>query len=245
MFKYSKWAVISILVTITSYVGILLFPSFLYSYEHKNKNLNIYCDEKFPENINHISNEVLNRIEKSEYFDKDHEYNVFISNKSWRWKLVSHVVSDVGAVNFSLYPSSSFVRPSIISENRIIPPGNGLADANERDLIYFISHEIAHGMMAIKLGFFVFNFKTEHWIKEGYADHIGKKSFDFRANFHQFLIGEKRLTEESGLYVRYHLFLFYLLNDQKLNMKEIVRNNPPQKNVFDKIMHESKNLTSR
>ena len=187
MLKYFKWAFVSFSLALIFYIGVLCFPSFLYPHVHTNINLHIYCDEEFPENISYISNEALNRIEKSEFYDKNHIYSVYITTKAWRWRLVSHVASDVGAVNFTLYPSSSFVRPSVISENRIIPPGNGLADAEERDLIYFISHEVAHGMMAIKLGLFVFHFKTEHWIKEGYADYIGKKSFDYNANLQQLL----------------------------------------------------------
>ncbi len=236
MLKYFKWTFISLLLSITCYICILCFPSFLYSYVYKNKNLHIYCDEQLPENISYISSEVLKRVEKSEYFDKNQIYSVYISNKVWRWRFVSHVVSNVGAVNFALYPSSSFVRPSVVSENRIIPPGNGLADAEDRDLIYFISHEVAHGMMTIRLGFFVFNFKTEHWIKEGYADYIGKKSFDYSANLQQLLNGERRLTEESGLYVRYHLFLLYLLNNKNLSMNEIINENLTQAEVLKEIM---------
>ena len=50
------------------------------------------------------------------------------------------------------------------------------------------------------------------WLSDGYPDYIAKQSFDFESNLAQFKNNKWRLSEESGLYVRYHLFVSFLLD---------------------------------
>lgn len=236
MLKTFKWIFLFFVTLVLLYICILSFPSLLYSHEQRNENLIISCDQEFPSNITVISSAVLERIKKSEYYSSTDEYHVYISNGTFVWRLVSNFDPNQGGVNYTWFRGNAFIRPSVIAENRIIPPGNGLADASERDLIYFISHEVAHGMMSKSIGLFAFQFKTQGWVKEGYADLIGKKSFNYESNLEQLKKNEKRLTESSGLYVRYHLFLLYLLNHENLSINEIINENLTQADVLKKIM---------
>lgn len=240
-----KWPIyIGVLFTILffSYSLVLSFPSFLFEYYHKNENIFIYSDKPLSKNINSLSNKILDRVKISNYYDSSEIYRVYISNSSWRWKLVSNRLRDAGGVNYSLFRGNSFIRPSNIDDNRIILPGKNLADAEVRDLIYFISHEIAHGMMAKKLGVLSFT-SIPHWLKEGYADYVAKESFDFEKNIEQYIANEWRLTTESGLYVRYHLMLAYLINHKGMSLKKIMANPPNEQDILSELDKFGKDLT--
>lgn len=226
----------SALAVVSAYTMMIFFPSFLYAYEYKNGNVKIYSDQKLPSNIDGLTLSILERIRKSAYFNAQDEYKVFISNETWRWRLVANLRPHAGGFNIELRPNHSFIRPSVIAENRILPPRGSLADAEDRDLAYFISHEITHGMMVNAIGLSTSLFKTQTWIKEAYADMIGKKSFDYAGNLAQLKADEKRLQISSGLYVRYHLALVYLLEKKGMSFPEIIKNNPKLEEVTQEML---------
>ncbi|SMF63171.1 hypothetical protein SAMN02745866_04074 [Alteromonadaceae bacterium Bs31] len=228
-----------------SYCAVLCFPSFLFENVHKNENIYIYSDETFPDNIELLSRRILHRVRTSGYYDRSEIYRVYISNDGFRWKFLSNRLSGSGGVNYTLFRGNSFIRPSNIGENRIIAPGNGLADAEVRDLVYFISHEIAHGMMAKKQGVFYSFASIPHWLTEGYADHVAKATFDFDKNLEQFISNEWRLSAESGLYVRYHLMLLYLLDYKGLSLEQIMANPPNEKAILSELKILGKNLAKQ
>lgn len=236
MIRVFKIIGLAFLLILAGYICVLCFPSFLFSNLYEKENLRIYSDKPFPEQIESISSSTLKRIKKSEYYDVNRVYRVYISNDMWRWKFLSNLNSGAGAINTTWFRGNSFVRPSVIAENRIIPPSANMADSKQRDLIYYLSHEITHGMMSDKVGEFDFQFNTELWVREGYADLIGKSSFDFSDNIQQLENGEWRLTEESGLYVRYHLFVEYLLKEKGLTMKDLILNPPKKSAVLEELL---------
>jgi hypothetical protein len=231
-----KRGVIGVFVIAFLYCIGISFPSFLYIHQFQHENVRIYSDQNLPPNITQISHEVLTRIKRSVYYNAQDEYKVFISNESWRWRLISNLRSHAGGFNIELRPNNSFIRPSVIAENRIVPPRSTMADASERDLVYFIAHEITHGMMVNSTGLFTSLFKTKSWIKEGYADSIGKQSFDYAGNFAQLRSKENRLQISSGLYVRYQLALMYLIEKKGMSLAEIVEKNLLLEPVIDEML---------
>lgn len=236
MLTIIKWIFLSFTSLVLIYGCVLSFHAFLYSDQYKNENLIIFSDQLLPDNISVISDAVLQRVKKSEYYNPHSEYRVFICNETWRWRLVANMGPGQGAVNYTWFRQNSFIRPSVIAENRIIPPAGGLADAEERDLVYFISHEVTHGMMVQALGAVNFQFATQGWIKEGYADLIGKKSFAYEDNLAQLKNNERRLSESSGLYVRYQLLLLYFLQEKSLTMAEIIQQDISQPQAIEMLL---------
>jgi len=179
-----KRSVISLLSIALVYGVVIFFPAFLYQYRFQSENVHIYSDHELPANIADISQTILRRIKKSTYYNAQDEYKVFISNDQWRWRFIANLRPDAGGFNMELCPNNSFIRPSVIAENRIIPPHATMADAQNRDLVYFISHEITHGMMVNHNGLLTSLFKTKSWIKEGYADLIAKNRLIIRIIWH-------------------------------------------------------------
>ncbi len=223
-----KWISVIFILASSGYLYILEFPSFLYSYKYINNNLAIYSDKELPKNIKLITDEVLLRLKESETYNSDAIYKVHIPTEYWRWAIATIPIryQNAGAFCFPGYNHNIFFRPSVISENRIIPPSGKLADAQERDLIYFITHEVGHAMMYDRVGVIAHYRDLPKWLREGYPDYIAKKSFDFEDNLKQFKNNEWRLTEKSGLYVQYHLFVSLLIDKKGYTLDELLKNAP-------------------
>ncbi len=229
-----KWISVIFILVFSGYWSILEFPSFLYSHKYINNNLVIYSDKKLPENIKLITDKVLLRLKKSELYNSETLYKVHIPTEYWRWGIVSVPIryQHVGAFCIG-YNHNVFFRPSIISENRIIPPSGKLADAQERDLVYFITHELGHAMIYDRVGVIANFTDLPQWLQEGYPDYIAKEYFDFEDNLQQFRNDEWRLTEESGLYVRYHLFVSLLIDKKGYTLEELLKNAPNKVEVMN------------
>lgn len=234
--RFVQYGFIGLLVAIFLYGALLARPDFLYQYQYQSQNVHIYSDQALPSNVRELCDKVLERIKKSSYYQSQDHYKVFISNEHWRWRLVANLRPNAGGFNVELFPNNSFIRPSVIAENRIIPPRAVMADAAERDLAYFISHEITHGMMVNHNGLITSIRKTHLWIKEGYADLIGKHAFDYDANLAQLRSKGNRLQVSSGLYVRYHLALSYLLEKKGMSLAQIIDANPTLEDVIDEML---------
>jgi len=237
MLKKLKLLLLFLCLICLGYWFLIEFPTFLFSHKHQNSNLIIYSDKPIPSSIKDISDEVLLRLKKSSIFKKNKTYAVFISHDSWRWMLLSYpanLTTGLGGFNAGFH-GNAFIRPSVISENRIIPPGSDLLDAEQRDLVYFITHEVVHGLLYDEVGY-VSNFiNYPKWFQDGYPDYIAKESFNFKKNLMQFKRNEKRLTVQSGLYVRYHLYVAYLMDIKGYTIKEIMKNIPDESDIVHSL----------
>ena len=234
MFKIIKLLLLFIFLLFLGYWSLIEFPSFLFSHKYKNANLTVYSDKPIPSSIERITDEVLIRLNKSSLFNKDRTYSVYISNEIWRWNLISYpanLTTGVGGFNAGFH-GNAFIRPSIISENKIIPPGSYILDAKQRDLVYFITHEVMHALLYDEVGYISNFIKYPKWFQEGYPDYIAKENFNFKNNLMQFKKNEKRLTVQSGLYVRYHLYMTYLIDIKKQSIQEIIKNTPKESDII-------------
>lgn len=237
LFKRIKLLLLFLVLTFLGYWSLIEFPSFLFSHKYQNANLVLYSDKPIHSNIVKITGEVLLRLNKSSLFNVNKTYEVYISNDIWRWNLLSYpanLTTRLGGFNAGFH-GNTFIRPSIISENKIIPPGNNLLDAKQRDLVYFITHEIVHGVLYDEAGYISNFINYPRWFQDGYPDYIAKKSFDFKDNLMQFKRNEKRLTVQSGLYVRYHLYMAYLMDIKKYSIKEIIKKIPDESDIVHSL----------
>jgi len=230
MKRFVKISSLTIVILFSLFWILIEFPSVLFENKHENENLVIHSDQAFQPNINNLSEEVLSRLKKSDLFDKTRTYNVYIVQGKWRWLFLANRINKVGGFAMG-FNGNAFVRPSDIENNIIIHPNKNLLDMKERDLLYFLTHELSHIMMYDKFGY-VSNFvKFPNWLREGYPDYIGKASFDFEENLKQFKNNEKRLTVESGMYVRYHLYVYYLMSIKGQSIEEIAKEVPDESKI--------------
>ncbi len=230
---WAKRLLLFIFVLCLAYWALIEYPSVLFPHKHTKANIEFYSDKPFPLEIDNLSQQIFDRVSKAELYNEERIYKVYMTMDEWRWSLISFPVNQGNAGAFATlsFSHNAFMRPSIIAENRIIPPGSGLADEHVRDLVYFVSHEIGHVMMMDHLGIWQHSFNTPFWLQEGYPDYIAKAHFDFSDNLKQYKQNEWRLTNESGLYVRHHLFVAWLIDQNDLTIKDILRDTPEGESI--------------
>jgi len=225
-----KWLTILSVFVVSAFWCLIEFPSFLYSYKYVKNNLTIYSDKELPENIKKITNDVLYRLKKSDLYQPGKNYRVHLPTEYWRWGLVTWPINYQNIGGFCTgFRRNVFIRPTDIANNALIFPGVTLADAKERDLTYFITHEVAHALVIDEVGFIQNLTQLPRWLSDGYPDYIAKKSFDFEGNLAQFKNNKWRLTEESGLYVRYHLMVSLLMDKNGYSIRDILKEIPQKK----------------
>lgn len=97
--------------------------------------------------------------------------SAFICNSTWRRRLFFFPSSKAGGLAYYLLPHSFFSGGDIALNQLIRYDGQAVTD--ERTLSYFLAHEFTHIHHERTVGTWRFH-RTPDWIKEGYADFVGR-----------------------------------------------------------------------
>jgi len=195
------------LLVIASYVALLLNPEVLLAHEIRVQNLTLHASSPLPGAASRLAEQALERIQRSPFYEADDEYHVFLCGSPGEFALFARGQRNVGAISMVGLTGHAFVRPSDIPGNRLVGP-RGAVVPGERDLVYFIAHELTHTMVARRVGRIAY-LRLEVWQQEGYADHVAKQGrFDYMRSLAAFHTGEPELSPaRSGLYLRYQLMV--------------------------------------
>ena len=237
-----KITVIGIIVLAFLFILALCYPEPLFGYKVSYENLMLYSDAPIPKEGVTILKEAEGRLLKSDIYNPKDTYRIFICNSTYKFMLFANVkYRGAGGIN-SLVSGNSFLRKSDFENNRLVGP-SGNEVQGERTLAYFIAHEVTHGVTIKRIGRLAY-YKLPVWIKEGYADYVGKGGeFDFQDNLKKFKAGDKELDPlKSGLYLRYHLLVAYELDIKKMKTDELLSSGLKQ-DVVEKDLE--KNLATQ
>ena len=219
-----KWLFLISVCAAILYFGILLFPQVLFAKKYSYRNFEVYSDKNIPTEIEHVLDDVNKRISKSELYNKDDRFRIFIANDTWRLMLFTRNTNVGGQCDFSL-TRSAYIRESDIASNRIVPPKTWRFPLSDRPLSYFIAHELTHVMQSKSDRWL--NMKVPTHILEGYADYIGKSTeFDFDEYYSKWETNAAIMNPENGLYNKYHLFVAYLMDKKGMSFKQLVETKP-------------------
>jgi len=228
-----------IFISFLAYLGLLLYPNFLFANHHQFKNFNVYSDQEIANEIDQVLIDVLERIEQSELYETNDEFSIYFCNSKWRLLLLTRNSSIGGLVNQGL-SNNVYIRASEIEKNKIISPTKGqeIALVEERTLAYFIAHEITHSLQT-KIERFM-HITTPKYIVEGYADYIGKgTSFRYEKYLNDFLQNDNTMNPSTGLYNKYHLLIAYLMDVKGLSFREIVNLKLQMESVENELKNEN------
>jgi hypothetical protein len=162
-----------------------------------------------------IAAEARTRLSASPYYRTGDTYDVFLCDTPGLFTLFTLWDHGVGGGSQVYFSGHVFLRPAHIERDRLVGPSGKEADG-DRTLAYFIAHELTHTATARGLGRWGY-FRLARWQQEGYADYVAKGgrdgTFDFDATLRDFRAGTRELDPAlSGLYLRYHLLVAYLLD---------------------------------
>jgi len=219
---------------------LLCFPQIFFHSSVSANNLTLYSDQSFS---TEAGKTVLEKAEAkliaSPLYSPKENQTTFVCNASWRRVLFFNRNYGAGGVNQYPFTSSIFLRGAVIEENRLIGP-SGNKVPGDRTLDYYVAHEITHTLTVQAVGWYRYH-KLPQWVREGYADYVGKgPSFNYEETRRAFLADEPELDwKKSGLYLRFHLLVAYLLDKQHWTVQRLL-NEPPDQAAVEEMVRQEK-----
>jgi len=223
-----------VFIILLFYALCLRFPEPFFKHYIAHENILLYSDRPIPREALAILKDVRQRLAKSEIYDSGRKYRVFICNRPARFAFFANFKHRAGGINYELFNGNTFLRGANIRHNRLIGP-SGNEVPGERTLAYFIAHEIMHSVTAAHTNIFNY-YRLPRWIKEGYADYIARERFDFRKNLAKFIDGSREMDpQKSGLYLKHHLFVAYLLDIKKIGTERLLKDECPAEAITSEL----------
>lgn len=204
------------------YPALMLFPYPFFRHQARSNNISVYSDRSISPQIFPILGDVEQRLHKSPLDDSRLQHRIFICNDTWLFIFFANTGYHAGGVNKAWLNRYIFLRRAEIQRNRLIGP-SGNEVPGDRTLAYFIAHEIVHTLEVHRLGRYGF-VRLPAWKREGYADYVARDpGFVFTEQLPAFQRNAYEMDpKRSGLYLRYQLFVTYLLDEEQLAPHEML-----------------------
>jgi hypothetical protein len=203
------------------YIALLCHPDPLFAYNLREGAIVLHSPRPLPLRAREIARDADARVARSPLYDRSVTHHVYLCDTSACFVFFSNYRYRVGGVAYGGLNGSVFVRPSHIERDRLIGP-SGREVQGERTLTYFIAHEVVHAILCQSLGRVRYQ-QLATWQNEGYADYIAKAgAFDYAQEARRYRDGAPELDPaQSGLYLRYHLFVSYWLDQRGLSVRQL------------------------
>ena len=155
--------------------------------------------------------------------------HVFICESPWLFGLFARQNYRVGGVANWLVGQHVFLRESDMENDRLISP-SGRPVAADRPLSYFMAHEVMHIANVRTVGRWRYS-RMPQWVDDGYADYIAR-DIDLDDALKKMKEGARELDpKRSGLYLRYHLLVAYLIDKRRMAVDELLTASPPREEI--------------
>jgi hypothetical protein len=204
------------------YVALLLHPQPLFAYSARDSTIVLHARGPLPREVTGVLADARRRVEASPFYDPQATYDAFLCDDVRTFTAFTLWNRGAGAVSQWDLTGNIFLRPSHVDRNRLVGR-SGKETPGERTLSYFIAHEVTHTMLARRIGRLRYA-RLQRWQVEGYADYVGKAGeFDFDKTLAAFRAGTRELDpKRSGLYLRYHLMVAYLLDREGMTPEALL-----------------------
>lgn len=199
-----------------AYLTLVLFPQPLFAYHAQRENVVLHARQPFPPQTAVLLEEIVRRVSLSPFYDRDRTHHVFLCDTTGLFTFFEPLQSRVGGVAQIHLTGNVFIRPYSIERGTLTGP-SGKEKTGERNLTYFVAHEITHAMTAARIGRWRY-LNMPAFQVEGYADYVGMgHRVDLAAGRAALLAdGPDMHPRLSGSYSRYALLVAYLLDEGKL-----------------------------
>ena len=207
---------------VAGYGALLLHPQPLFAYSARDSAIVLHAREPLPREVTGVLADARRRVAASPFYDPQATYDAFLCDDVRTFTAFTLWNRGAGAVSQWDLTGNIFLRPSHVDRNRLVGR-SGKETPGERTLSYFIAHEVTHTMLARRIGRLRYA-RLQRWQVEGYADYVGKAGdFDFEKTLAAFRADTRELDpKRSGLYLRYHLMVAYLLDRQGMTPEALL-----------------------
>jgi hypothetical protein len=212
------------------YAVLLCYPQPLFAYELTHAGITVHATTPIPPAMRDTLERVRARLDRSPLRHTLGHPEVFICQPRWLFALFARTNYQVGGIANAL-GQNVFLRESDMEHDRLIGPG-GQPVAADRPLSYFIAHELMHIAQLRHLGP-VNYFRLPRWTNDGYADYVAR-DIDLGGALKKFGEGARELNPSlSGLYLRYHLMVAYLLEKKRTDLGALL-DAPPDAETIER-----------
>lgn len=213
-----RWSFASLLV-LASFVGALVVllrhPTGFFAHVCDEGDLVLYSDRAFTEaGARTVLAAARAKLRKSPWYRTGRRDAVFVCNAAWRRRLFCIGDLRAGGLNYAPLTTNVFLSGGRVEENRLVSP-TGQVVEDERTLDYFIAHEIGHSLTCARLGAWRY-FRLPEWLREGYADYVGRGSVLGRPGTASAFLREapEMNWPAAAPYLRYNLLTGFLLEGE-------------------------------
>lgn len=174
--------------TLAGWLALVIRPQPLFAHTLERGPVVLYAREPLGADAGPMLDEVLRRVSRSPFFDAKQRYSVFLCDSHTLFRFLTVAPKGRGI-------TSPF-------GNVFIDPG--ARHAGDRDLEYFVAHELTHAMVQRRLGYFSQR-KLAAFQREGYADYVAFAD-----------------TPASGPYSHYRELVSHLLERRGLTAEQLL-----------------------
>ena len=203
-------------------------PSPLFPYRLQRSNVVFHSRIPLPGESITFLDEGSRHISRSPLYSRNDKYDVFLCNSPALFDALTFGARGGGITN----PwRNVFIRPGDIRRGRVFDR-QGNDRAKDRDLAYYVAHELTHAMAFRKFGFLV-SYGLSAFQREGYADYVARAANHDLAEEKSVMAanGPEVHPKQSGLYLRYEFLVAYRLECRRMSVEEVLTKPLPQKLV--------------
>ena len=145
------FAGLSLLGASGGYVALLCFPDPFFAYALIHGSIILRSDEPIPASTRSVLDEAERRLAGSPLNQPATKNHIYICNRPWRFLVFANFRHHVGGLMYPPLSNNIYLRAVHFDVNRLVGP-SGNEVSGERTLSYFVTHEIAHTLIADRLG---------------------------------------------------------------------------------------------
>jgi hypothetical protein len=216
-----------------AYLAVLVYPQPLFAHELRSAMLTVHAIRPIPPAMHETMARATARLQASPLYPRAAGVQVFLCDDQRLFAVFARQNYRVGGIADALVSQHVFLRESDMQHDRLISP-SGTPVAADRPLSYFIAHEAMHIAIARHVGRVRYA-RLPQWVDDGYADYVAR-SIDYGDALRKLKEDARELDPaRSGLYLRYHLMVAYLLEKKGMRLDDLLDSPPPAEQVLAEL----------
>ena len=229
MRRWLRRSCLALAIASLAYLVVLAYPQPLFADEINRGPLTLHATAPLPEAAHITVERASVRLQRSPLYADAGTIHVFVCRTQRTFAIFARQNYRVGGVADWLVGQHAFLRESDLTSDRLISP-TGTPVAADRPLSYFVAHEAMHIVIARHLGRVRYS-QLPQWVDDGYADYVAR-DIDYAAALQKLKDHERELDpRRSGLYLRYHLMVAYLLEKRGMSIQMLLANPPDRATI--------------
>jgi len=219
----APWRVgLVVLLGLAGWLLLGLYPEPLFAHQLRRGSVVLHARVPLEAKAGSLLEEAVRRLARSPLYDPKAVHHVYLCDTPELFAFFEPLHPNVGGVARWPFGGNVFIRPFDLERGTVIGKA-GKEKTGERNLVYFIAHEVTHAMTADAIGRFRYAQLAAFQV-EGYADYVAfARAVDFAAGRAALAREDPEMNaRRSGLYRRHELLVAWLLERRGLSAAQLL-----------------------